>query len=491
MIHPNSKITSFDLVIFGATGDLSVGKILPALFQRDFDGQIPNDTIIIGLSRADENDKSFKNLVFKKLNSILENSKQKAFIPKFLQKIKFISMDINSPTEISKERLKKILNSGKEKIKLFYFATGPELFVSIAQFITKQNLKKANCRIIIEKPLGYDLNSAKKINSALNSCFNEKQIYRIDHYLGKETVQNLMAIRFANQIFETHWSNKNISNIQVTVAETNGIAGRANYYDSYGAIKDMLQNHLLQLLCLVAMEPPSKFTADQVRDEKLKVLQSLNPITEEEDIILGQYEQGSIDRKVIPSYVSDSLNPKSKTETFVALKIFINNWRWTGVPFFLRTGKRLKYHASEIVITFKPIPHVIFDELAQVSIKPNQLVIRLQPDEGLKLLLISKEPGPGGMRLKPTYLNLSFADTFKQRIPDAYERLLMDVVRGNQTLFMRRDEVEAAWSWIDPLIDLVSKKRNKIELYKPGTWGPESTNDLIKKYNHNWIEPVF
>jgi len=489
MVHPKSIITSFDLIIIGATGDLSTKKILPALLKRYLDGQIPEKSKIYCISRQSVSLDSFLKFLRKKLAPKNLTISQNKF-SKFLSKINYICLDVTDPNEHSIKLLKAHLKKSNNKIRLFYFATAPELFGESAKVIKSNNLTNLKTRVIIEKPIGNDLFSAIKINNILNSCFEEKQIYRIDHYLGKETVQNLMVMRFANQIFETHWSNNSISNVQITVAEEKGIEGRELYYDAYGAIKDMIQNHMLQLLCLVAMEPPSKFDANLVRDEKLKVLLSLKTIDDHNDIALGQYG-GRVENKKINtlSYLTDSKNSNSKTETFAALKVNIDNWRWAGVPFFLRTGKRLKKSASEIVITFKPIRHFIFNKEVENSIQPNQLIIRLQPDEGLKVLLMSKEPGPGGIRISPSYLNLSFSDAFKNRIPDAYERLLMDVVRGNQTLFMRRDEVEAAWNWIDPIINKIKKHGIKPTVYESGSWGPKSSSKLIDKYGFSWHEP--
>jgi glucose-6-phosphate 1-dehydrogenase len=304
-------------------------------------------------------------------------------------------------------------------------------------------------------------------------------------------VQNLMALRFANSLFESLWSNAHIDHVQISVAEDVGVGSRASYYDDFGALRDMVQNHLLQLLCLVAMEPPSKFVADQVRDEKLRVLRALKPITRENfdrSVKLGQYTKGSIEANPVSSYV-DEVGHGSGTETFAALRCEISNWRWSGVPFYLRTGKRLAGRASEIVITFKRPPHNIFQDGPGSSevMEPNRLIIRLQPNEGLKLSMTSKEPGPGGMRLFPASLNLSFNETFKTRLPEAYERLLMDVARGNQTLFMRSDEVEAAWAFIDPIVN--EAKRRKPEKYAAGTWGPVSSFELMAEHGHRWIEP--
>ena len=487
MIHPNSEIPEFDITIIGSTGDLSIKKILPALLKRYLDGQILENSKIFCLARQRLTNKEYINLLKKNIAKKIKGNNN--LINKFLSKIKYHCIDVTNPNNSKLISFQNQLTDNK-KIRLFYFATAPELFGVSAKFIKLNNLINNKTRIIVEKPIGNDLPSAIKINNLLNKYFKEEQIYRIDHYLGKETVQNLMAMRFANQIFESQWNNNSISNIQITVSEEIGIEGREAYYDTYGAIKDMMQNHILQLVCLVAMEPPSKFDANLVRNEKLKILQSLQNIERVEDFSIGQYGNNNmVNKPSIHSYLEDSKNSKSITESFAALKININNWRWNGVPFFLRTGKRLKKRVSEIVVTFKPIKHFIFDESVQKNIKPNQLIIRLQPDEGLKLLLMSKEPGPGGMRIAPSYLNLSFSDTFKKAIPDAYERLLMDVVRGNQTLFMSKDEVEAAWNWIDPIVELIKENNLRPEIYTPGTWGPNSSNELIKQHGFKWYEP--
>jgi glucose-6-phosphate 1-dehydrogenase len=328
---------------------------------------------------------------------------------------------------------------------------------------------------VVEKPIGHDKSSAIEINNQFAKYFEEHQIYRIDHYLGKETVQNLMALRFANTFFENQWNNKNIDNVQITVAESIGVADRISYYNDYGAIRDMLQNHLLQLICLVAMEPPSYFEADQVRDEKLRVLKSLRAL-DNKDMQTGQYQ----------SYENE-LGKVSSTETFISLKVDIDNWRWAGVPFYVRTGKKLSTRASEIVITFKKKPHDIFSKIKEGKEEdaPNRLIIRVQPQEGLKLKLTSKAPGPGGMRFFPSELNLSFGETFSDRLPDAYERLLMDVARGNQTLFMRLDEVLAAWDYIDPILEKAALDRP--QLYREGTMGPE--DNILSTNGHQWIDP--
>jgi glucose-6-phosphate 1-dehydrogenase len=321
--------------------------------------------------------------------------------------------------------------------------------------------------------------------------FPEGQIFRIDHYLGKETVQNLMALRFANSLFEPIWNHSLIDHVQITVAETVGVESRAAYYNSSGALRDMVQNHLLQLLCLVAMEPPAAMDADSVRDEKLKVLKSLKPLRADNvlrNAVRGQYTAGAVGGLAVNGFAGE-VGQATSTETFVALKAEVENWRWAGVPFYLRTGKRLPQRVSEIVVQFRAVPHSAFGPDAG-QIEPNRLVLRLQPDEGVQLQLMSKDPGPGGMRLKCTPLNLSFADTFKMRWPEAYERLLLDVVRGNATLFMRRDEVEAAWSWAEPILAAWEQLSAPVQNYPAGSWGPTDAAILMARDGRSWLEPT-
>jgi glucose-6-phosphate 1-dehydrogenase len=368
----------------------------------------------------------------------------------------------------------------------------PELFGPICEKIGAHKLVTPQTRVIIEKPIGHDYQSARELNDAVGRIFDERQIYRIDHYLGKETVQNLMALRFGNALFEPLWNAAHIDHVQITVAETLGVEGRGGYYDQAGALRDMVQNHMMQLLCLVAMEPPSRMDADSVRDEKLKVLRSLKPIDDasiNHVTVHGQYRAGATASGPVPGYREEADNPASNTDTFVALKAEIGNWRWAGVPIYLRTGKRLAERVSEIVVTFRAIPHSIF-EMSIGAIEQNRLVLRLQPDEGVKLWLMIKDPGPGGMRLRYVPLDMSFAQAFKVRPPDAYERLLLDVIRGNQTLFMRRDEVEAAWAWIDPIADAWERSREGPKSYVSGTWGPSASVALIERDGRTWHDDV-
>ncbi|MCC2689816.1 MAG: zwf [Rhizobiaceae bacterium] len=348
---------------------------------------------------------------------------------------------------------------------------------------------------MLEKPIGHDLESARRINDEVGGVFAEEQIYRIDHYLGKETVQNLLALRFANSLFEPLWNSGHIDHVQITVAETVGVESRGGYYDTSGALRDMVQNHLMQLVCLVGMEPPVSLDKEAVRDEKIKVLRSLSPIGIENistTTVRGQYRAGAVGGTAVRGYLEEEgIGSDSLTETFVALKAEVQNWRWSGVPFYLRTGKRMQEKVSEIVIQFRPIPHSIFPREAGET-APNRLVVRLQPDEAIGLHLIAKEPGPGGMRLREVPLNLSFAQTFKNRFPDAYERLLMDVVRGNPTLFMRRDEVEAAWIWVERILDAWASRSERPKPYIAGTSGPSQAIALIERDGRTWHDdPAF
>ena len=375
-------------------------------------------------------------------------------------------------------------------MRAFYLAVGPDLFAEICAQIGRRGLVTPSTRVVIEKPVGKDLASAEAVNKAVGAVFSEEQVFRIDHYLGKETVQNLMVLRFGNVLYEPLWNSAHVDHVQISVGETIGVGTRGGYYDTSGALRDMVQNHMLQLLCLVAMEPPDSFDANAVRDEKLKMLKALKPITgDTADIVTvrGQYRAGAANGGAVPGYLEEIGKAQSRTETFVALKAEISNWRWAGVPFYLRTGKRLPARMSEIVVAFKPIPHSIFPKDAGV-IEANRLVLRLQPDEGVKQWIMIKDPGPGGMRVRHVPLDMSFAAAFDARSPDAYERLLLDVVRGNQTLFMRRDEVEAAWRWIDPIREAWEHSGSAPKPYVAGSWGPSAAIALIERDGRTWHE---
>ncbi len=480
-------VEPFDIVVFGASGDLSVRKLLPALYYRDMAGQIPDEARIIGVSRSPNSHEEFRATAREAvLASVGEGKVDEAGLRRFCERLFYVAVDVGA--DKGWNELAEILKEGEDRVRVCYLATAPRLFTVIAKQLGKRKLVTERTRLVVEKPIGKDLETAREVNDTIGEVFAERNIYRIDHYLGKETVQNLMALRFANALFEPLWNSRYIDSVQITVAESIGVEGRGAYYDNAGALRDMVQNHMLQLLCLVAIETPVSIEADSVRDEKLKVLKALKPINESNAAALtvrGQYRAGAIADGAVPGYLDELESKASRTETFVAIKAEIGNWRWAGVPFFLRTGKRLPERVSEIVVTFRPIPHSVFDSSAG-PIAANRLVIRLQPDEGVKLWLMIKDPGPGGMRLRHVPLDMSFADAFGVRNPDAYERLVMDVVRGNQTLFMRRDEVEAAWSWIDPILDAWLASEEGPKGYTAGTWGPSSAIALIERDGRTW-----
>ncbi len=481
MVSRVIPVEEFDLVIIGATGDLARRKILPGLYRRYSSAQIPAGFRIIGAARSGWNDEEFRDFVRKAVRENVATDKTdaktlEAFVSAFL----YVQLDVTGKPGWS--RLRDIMRPGV--VRAFYFSVGPRLFGPIAQRLHEYGIVNGETRIVVEKPFGRDLESARELNGSLAHSFDERQIYRIDHYLGKETVQNLMAVRFGNMLFEPLWNARYVDHIQITVAETVGIGGRGGYYDRAGAMRDMVQNHLMQLLCLIAMEPPSMFDPDPVRDEKLKVIRALDPVQPSE-IIRGQYLAGEGGA----SYLEEAENPDSTTESFIALKCHVSNWRWKGTPFYMRTGKRLRARASEIAVVFRDPPHSIFGP--QEGRRGNVLAIRLQPDEGMNLRVTIKEPGPGGMRLIEVPLDMSFAKALGPKgadIPDAYERLIMDVIRGNQTLFMRGDEVEAAWAWTDPVIAGWEERGDRPGEYDPGSSGPEDSLMLLHRDGRRWRE---
>ncbi len=482
------KVDPFDLVVFGGTGDLAYRKLYPALFHRDKGDQLSEPTRIIGVSRRRLERDAFRESVKEALIKFDAAGNEKPeTLDRFLNRLDYVAADATSET--GWPTLKELLGTD-DRIHAFYLATGPDLFCPIAKRIGAEGLTTPRSRIIVEKPIGRDGESAAAINNDIGSVFPESAIFRIDHYLGKESVQNLMALRFGNALFEPVWNNAHIDHVQITVAETLGVEGRGAYYDESGAIRDMVQNHMMQLLCLVAMEPPNSMQADALRDEKLKVLKALEPIDDSNAgalTVRGQYRAGFADGGPVPGYLHDVGKHESDTETFVAMKIGVANWRWAGAPFYLRTGKRLPQRFSEIVVCFKRVPHVIFDMPAD-AIPANRLVIRVQPDEGIKLWMMVKEPGPGGMRLVHLPLDMSFAKAFGMASADAYERLLMDAICGNAALFMRRDEVEAAWRFIDPVREAWAAMREPPRPYAAGTWGPNASVALIERDGRTWNE---
>lgn len=479
MVSRVIPVETFDLVIFGGTGDLARRKILPGLFRRFRSGQMPADARIIGAARSDLDRAGYQQLIKDAILEFGGDEKSDADgIAKFIDRLDYTPIDAKG--DAGWDALAGMVRA--DVVQAFYFSVAPSLFGDLAQRLHTNNIATDRSRIVVEKPFGRDLESAKALNKSLADHFDEKQIYRIDHYLGKETVQNLMAVRFGNVLFEPLWNNHYVDHIQVTVAETVGVDGRGAYYDRSGAMRDMVQNHLMQLLCLIAMEPPSQFGADEVRDEKLKVIRALQAV-EPHHIVRGQYDAGTDGT----DYRTDAENDRSFTESFIAMRCHINNWRWAGVPFYLRTGKRLKSRVSEITVVFKDLGHSIFE--GDEKRHRNILSIRLQPNEGMDLQVTIKEPGPGGMRLIDVPLDMTFAEALgdgAEDVTDAYERLIMDVIRGNQTLFMRGDEVEAAWAWTDPLIQGWEARNDVPKTYEAGSAGPEDAQMLLHRDGRRW-----
>ena len=478
MVSRVIPVDEFDLVIFGGTGDLARRKILPGLFRRFLSGQMPSGSRIIGAARSDLDTDGYRQMIRAAIAEFGGVEKSDTKIEEFLAQLHYIPVDAKG--EAGWKELHDLIRF--EVVNAFYFSVAPSLFGDLAERLHTFNIADNDSRVVVEKPFGRDLATAQELNDTLAEHFNETQIYRIDHYLGKETVQNLMAVRFGNMLFEPLWNNHYVDHIQITVAETVGVGGRGAYYDKSGAMRDMVQNHLMQLLCLIAMEAPSQFDADAVRDEKLKVIRALQGV-EPHHIVRGQYDAKGNNA----SYRQDAEDPKSFTESFIALRCEIANWRWAGVPFYMRTGKKLKARSSEITVVFKDLGHSIFpgDEKRHRNI----LSIQLQPNEGIQLQVTIKEPGPGGMRLIDVPLDMTFADALgldADDSPDAYERLIMDVMRGNQTLFMRGDEVEAAWAWTDPISEGWKARSDVPKLYDQGSSGPEDAMALMHREDRRW-----
>ncbi|MBP7242137.1 glucose-6-phosphate dehydrogenase [Amaricoccus sp.] len=474
-VHP------FDLVIFGATGDLAKRKILPSLYRRLAAHQMPEASRVIGAARSKMTRAEFRKQTAAALEEFVAPGLLKPdLVERFLSSIDYVAID--AAGEDGWAQLAKKLDDRPDHTRAFYLSVAPSLFATISDKLAAAGVATPSSRIVVEKPLGKDLASARALNAQLSKHFDEAQIYRIDHYLGKETVQNLMAIRFANALFEPLWNARYVDHVQITVAENLGVAGRGEYYDTSGAMRDMVQNHLMQLLCLTAMEPPAHFEPNMVRDEKLKVIRSLEPLRLS-DIVRGQYRANGGGG----SYLDDVKNPQSRTESFIAIRAHVQNWRWAGTPFYLRTGKKLSARLSEIAVVFRDPPHSIFPRVD--DLRGNALIIRLQPNEGITMRVTIKDPGPGGMRLTEVPLDMTFAKALgEEGMPEAYERLIMDVIRGDQTLFMRGDEVEAAWAWVDPIISAWTEAGSKPQPYDPGSAGPIDAYKLTSADGHLWRE---
>jgi len=481
--------TAETLLLIGATGDLSQRMLLPSLFALHVDRLLPPGLAIVGTARGDVGDEGFRSLAEEALAKHLPSDRRPSSASvDFLKRLHYVPLDASNSESF--RGLSKTLHNGGTQTTALLLSTAPSLFQPTIAGLQSEGLAGERARIALEKPLGHDLTSFRDINDAVLAAFPEEHTFRIDHYLGKETVQNLLALRFGNTLFEPLWNASGIDHIQITVSETVGLEGRGAFYDDAGALRDMVQNHMLQLLALVAMEPPAHFNATEVRDEKVKVLRSLRPIdrtTATTHSVIGQYGDGVVRGSSVPAYI-DELGAPSGTETFVALKVHVDNWRWKGVPFYLRTGKRLANRQSEIFIQLRQVPHSIFEHKG-AQVEPNKLIIRLQPEENIRLLVMAKEPGLDreGIRLREVPLDLSLTSAFagvRRRI--AYERLLLDFIEGDPTLFVRRDEVEAQWEWIDAIRDGWESHQMRPQAYAAGTWGPSAAIALTGRDGVGW-----
>ncbi|MBU2886454.1 glucose-6-phosphate dehydrogenase [Gilvimarinus agarilyticus] len=477
----------FDFVIFGGAGDLALRKLIPAWYRAYREGQMPKGSRIFGTSRKQDQVDGYREMVreaaFKFLRADEIDNESWA---EFEQCVHGVYINITEFDDHWKN-LAKTLDQGAEE-RVFYMATPPAVFSACCKNIHDSGMISEHARVVVEKPLGYDTESAEAINAEIAQYFDENAIFRIDHYLGKETVQNLLALRFTNCIFEHLWDAKSIDHVEISISETVGLEGRASFYDDAGALRDMVQNHLMQLLCLVAMEPPSKLNADSIRAEKLKVLDALRPLVGDDvatNTVRGQYVAGVSGGKEVPGYL-DELGKDSNTETFVAIRAHIDNWRWSNVPFYLRTGKRLKQRCAEIIIQYKTPTHHIYPESAG-NMVPNRLVIQLQPDERIQMIVTSNNLEKHESALVPSVLNLNLTDHYEKFYSDAYKRLMLDAAANNPALFIHRNEVEAAWKWIDPIIEAWQRPENKPKPYPAGSWGPQASEDLLSEGGCGWF----
>ena len=487
------------LVIFGGGGDLTRRKLLPAVYNLALDGVLPANLVVMGFSRLPMDDEGFRSMAREGIQKFSRQPLDTARYPDFERVLFYFTGAFDDPRAYAqlKERLAKIeAEFGSPGNRIFYLAVPPSLIeVSIQQLKAAGLVMPADgagpfSRVIVEKPIGRDLPSARHVNATVGAVFDERQIFRIDHYLGKETVQNLLVLRFGNSIFEPLWNQKYIDHVQITVAEQEGVGTRGGYYEEAGALRDMVQNHILQILCLTAMEPPWSLDADVVRDAKLEVLRALRPISARDAdryVVRAQYSPGYVDGEQVPGYRrEDAIRPDSTTETYVAMKVYIDNWRWAGVPFYLRTGKRMPKRASEITIQFKDVPQILFNADPASPLDPNVLALRIQPEEGFSLRISSKLPGPKA-RAYPVKMDFRYGATFGEASPEAYERLLLDVMAGDATLFMRRDAVEASWAWVTAIQDAWKQGGSRwLPEYPAGTWGPLEADKLIQADNRRW-----
>ncbi len=478
------------LVIFGATGDLAHRKLLPAIYNLAHEGALPERFELIGVARRDQSDADFRELAAQSIERFSRRRPDPDVLANMLSDVRYVAGtfdDENAYAALGRTLKELDEKSGRTLNRVFYMSTSPEFFPVIAERLGEAGLSEcehADVRLVVEKPFGYDLQSARALNAQLLEVFWESQIFRIDHYLGKETVQNLLALRFANALFEPVWNRNFVDHVQITAAEDLGIGGRAGYYDRAGALRDLVQNHMLQLLSLLTMEPPSAFNADRVRDEKVKVLEAIVPPQVEEVAsmaVRAQYGPGVVGGKPVPGYTEEEgVPPDSRTETYAALRLHVSNWRWAGVPFYLRTGKRLPRRVTEIVVTLKPVPHVAFQSHGSVGIQPNQVILTVQPDEGVAVSLGAKIPGPT-MRIRPVQMEFHYGTAFVSESPEAYERLILDAMRGDATLFTRNDEIEALWGIVDPILTAWhNDTTTSVPQYPAGSQGPDEANRLIE-----------
>ncbi len=478
---------SFDLVLFGGTGDLTWRKLLPALFQAFRHGKLPRDGRILAVARDARSDDAYRAFIRERFAEV-ESAKRpnEDEFARFAALLFYRRMDLSRGDDYA--GLKTWLDERNANTVVMYLATSPHLFPVVCAQLGAAGLNGPQVRVVLEKPLGHDLASAQEINRIVAGAFSERQAFRIDHYLGKPSVQNLSALRFGNALFEPLWRRESIASIQITLAESLGVGTRGDFYDRTGALRDMIQNHALQLLTMIAMEPPSTNDADAIRDEKLKVLKSLKPFTADmvaRDVVRGQYKAGTVDGTPVPGYLDEAKVPQdSTTETFVALRAEVQNWRWAGVPFYLRTGKRLGARLAQIAVNFRPVPHPIFPG----SARANKLVIKLQPEDGLELHLLASKGSSQGESLAPVFLDLDFDKAFAAERVGAYERLLMDALAGRLNLFVRSDEQEQAWRWVEPILHAWSNDAAGPRPYAAGTWGPPASSAMVARDGCVWDE---